>query len=146
MSRIYLASSWRNMAQPATVLALRGAGHEVYDFRNPRPGDDGFHWSEIDPEWLAWDGASFRAAPAHPIARAGFASDFAALRWAEVGVLLLPCGRSAHLEAGYLAGAGKPLYVLLAEHQEPELMYGLATGLYLGVDELLAALSTAVPS
>jgi hypothetical protein len=128
------------MAQPATVLVLRGAGHEVYDFRNPRPGDDGFHWSGIDPAWQAWDGGSFRAALAHPLARVGFASDFAALRWAEVGVLLLPCGRSAHLEAGYFAGAGKPLYVLLAEHQEPELMYGLATGLCLSVGGLLDTL------
>ncbi len=35
MSDIYLASSWRNDLQPEVLLALRDAGHAVYDFRNP---------------------------------------------------------------------------------------------------------------
>jgi len=48
---IYVASSWRNTHQPSVVAALREAGHDVYDFRNPRPGDHGFHWSMIDPDW-----------------------------------------------------------------------------------------------
>ena len=52
--RIYVASSWRNEArQQATVHALRGAGHEVYDFRNPAPGDTGFSWRQCaTPEQL----------------------------------------------------------------------------------------------
>ena len=37
--KIYVASSWRNLLQPGIVLALRRCGHEVYDFRNPAPGD-----------------------------------------------------------------------------------------------------------
>lgn len=45
---IYVASSWRCEWQPAVVAALREAGYEVYDFRNP-PGNTGFHWSSIDP-------------------------------------------------------------------------------------------------
>ena len=49
MARIYVASSWRNTLQPGVVAALRGDGHEVYDFRNPAPGVKGFAWSEIDP-------------------------------------------------------------------------------------------------
>ena len=36
--RIYLASSWRNPAQPAFVKHLREAGHEVYDFRTTGHG------------------------------------------------------------------------------------------------------------
>lgn len=42
--RIYLASSWRNAAQPGLVALLRSWGHEVYDFRNPAPGETGFAW------------------------------------------------------------------------------------------------------
>ena len=38
MARIYVASSWRNKYQPEVVAALRKAGHEVYDFRNPKDG------------------------------------------------------------------------------------------------------------
>lgn len=36
MTRIYVASSWRNKYQPEVVAALRKAGHKVYDFRNPK--------------------------------------------------------------------------------------------------------------
>lgn len=43
--RIYVASSWRCPDQQAVVQALRDAGHEVYDFRNP-PEATGFaEWS-----------------------------------------------------------------------------------------------------
>lgn len=37
MSRIYVASSWRNPYQPGIVDLLRMHGHKAYDFRNP-PG------------------------------------------------------------------------------------------------------------
>ena len=49
--KIYVASSWRNIFQPSIVLCLKKMGHEVYDFRNPKDGDKGFHWSEIDSDW-----------------------------------------------------------------------------------------------
>ena len=124
--KIYVASSWRNQTQPFLVDALERQGHEVYDFRNPRPGDIGFHWSEIDPAWKTWTTDEFKEALGHPIAVNGFASDWEAMRWADVCVLVLPCGRSAHLEAGYFVGAGKPLHILLSDG-EPELMYRMAT-------------------
>jgi len=142
VSRIYLASSWRNRYQPEVVAALREAGHEVYDFRNPAPGNPGFHWSEIDPNWENWRASHFRAhLLSSPIADAGFGADWGAMRWADTGVLLLPCGRSAHLEAGYFVGAGKPLHILIAELPEPELMYRMATSICLTLDELLAAVA-----
>lgn len=133
---IYVASSWRNDRQPEIVAALRRAGHEVYDFRNPRPGNDGFRWTEIDPDWQRWTPEQYRQALTHPVAEDGFRSDFDAMRWADAGVLVMPCGRSAHLEAGYFVGAGKPLYILVSE-AEPELMYKMATAICLTVDELL---------
>jgi hypothetical protein len=38
-----------------------------------------------------------------------------------------PCGRSAHLEAGWAIGQGKPTAILLHEDKfEPELMYRMA--------------------
>ncbi len=127
MRRIYVASSWRNPEHPFVVATLKQLGHEVYDFRNPRTGDTGFAWSEIDPEWLAWEPYPYRDALAHPIAQAGFASDFRAMEWADTFVLVLPCGRSAHLEAGWAIGAGKPTALLLHEDKfEPELMYLMA--------------------
>jgi hypothetical protein len=111
-------------------------GHEVYDFRNPAPGDKGFAWSEIDPNWLNWTPEEFCAALRHPVAQDGFAKDAQALARCRVCVLVLPCGRSAHLEAGWAAGSGKPVFFLMLEPNEPELMYLLGTKILTGIDEL----------
>jgi hypothetical protein len=140
VSRIYVASSWRNPHQPTVVAILRDTGHEVYDFRNPRPGDHGFHWSAIDPAWQRWSPATYVDALQHPVSQAGFASDWGAMKWADTGVLVLPSGRSAHIEAGYFVGAGKPLHILLTDEQEPELMYLMANSISLNIEELIERL------
>ena len=140
--RIYLASSWRNPSQPAYVPLLRQVGHEVYDFRNPAPGNDGFRWTEIDPDWLNWTPEKYsQLVRTHPVARAGFMLDQQALDWCDTCVLLLPCGRSAHLEAGYAAGQGKRVIVYLtADKFEPELMYLLCNAIVTTDEQLLRAL------
>src|ERR1017187_8307363 len=120
---IYVASSWRNYLQPAIVLALRRCGHDVYDFRNPAPGNKGFAWSEIDPNWESWTPAENRAALQHPVAKAGYALDIGALKACDAAVLVLPCGRSASWEFGYAMGQGKRGAVVQLEAFEPELMY-----------------------
>lgn len=141
--RIYLASSWRCQDQPRVVVLLREAGHEVYDFRNPAPGNTGFAWSAIDPDWLGWEPKAFAKLLWHPVARAGFTLDKAALDWCDTCVLLLPCGRSAHLEAGYAAGQGKlTIFYLSPDRFEPELMYLLGHGCVTTDDELLSALAS----
>jgi len=119
---IYVASSWRNNIQPEVVQALREAGHQVYDFKNP-PGRSGFAWSEIDINWQLWTAKQYIKALEHPIAVAGYNLDFNAMIWADVCVLVLPSGRSAHSEAGWFAGSNKPVIVLTDDSQEPELMY-----------------------
>jgi len=138
--RIYVASSWRNEQQPAVVAALRGLGAEVYDYKNPAPGNHGFHWSAIDPAWKAWSPERFREALDHPIADGGFACDMTALYGCDVCVLVLPSGRSAHLEAGHAAGAGKKVIVLLAPG-EPELMYKMTDYLCTSIDEVCSVVS-----
>ena len=59
---IYLASSWRNTYYPDVLAALRAAGHDVYDFRNPGDGTDGFKWSKIDPLYGLGSGGISRTA------------------------------------------------------------------------------------
>ena len=121
--RIYLASSWKNERQPEVLAALRADGHEVYDFRNPAPGDNGFSWREIGVP-SAWTAKVFaNEVLDHPIAARGFNYDMAALEACSVCVLLLPCGRSAHLELGQAVGAGKLTIVYMPALEEPELMY-----------------------
>ena len=121
--RIYLASSWRNNLQPVVLAGLRAGGHEVYDFRNPEPGETGFAWSAIDPNWKEWTTEQFKEALKHPLAQKGHRLDQTAMDWCNVCVLLLPSGSSAHLEAGYCSGQGKATFVYAPSMREPELMY-----------------------
>lgn len=124
MKKIYLASSWRNLYQPTVLAALRAAGHEVYDFKNPTPGNSGFGWQQCDPDLKSdLTVERMRRVLAHPVAQAGFDCDYNAMKWADCCVLLLPSGMSAHLEAGWFAGMGKPVAVIAPEIREPELMY-----------------------
>lgn len=138
--RVYVASSWRNEDQPAVVSTLRAASHEVYDFRNPEPGDHGFDWAEIDPDWQNWTSAEFLKGLDHPAAQRGFKLDRCAMQWAEVFLLLLPCGRSAHLELGWAVGARKITVVLLNDECEPELMYKLVDHICVDLAEVVAFL------
>lgn len=142
MHKIYVASSWRNDFQQEVVRALREAGNEVYDFKNPREGDHGFHWSEIDSSWKSWTPDKYVQALNHDLCSSGFKSDFDAMKWADTCVLVLPCGRSAHLEGGYFTGANKKLHILLDEKGfEPELMYLMATSLSSSLPELMSKLA-----
>ena len=137
--KIYLATSWRNERQPGILMFLREHGHEVYDFRHPKPGDNGFSWGQIAEAWRGWEPKEFREALKSPIAEGGFKNDWDAMEWAEACVLLLPCGRSAHIEAGYFVGAKKRLVILLAPG-EPELMYKMTPHICVTTEEMLAAL------
>lgn len=143
--RIYVASSWRNQRIDVVIEALRAIGHEVYDFR----ADGGFAWSQIDPEYAS---AGFVAeTPAntylrlveHPVARDGFARDLKHMEWADTFVMVLPCGKSAHLETGWAAGRGLETFVLLEDPMQPELMYGLLGTLCADLPELLGAVGFA---
>ncbi len=138
MAHIYVASSWRCPTQPGVVQALRDAGHEVYDFRNPPGGATGFAWSEVDPAWLDWSIDTYRNLLDHPRAVEGFGNDLEAMEWADTFVLVLPCGRSAHLELGWAVGQGLRTAILLSQDGfEPELMYRMVDHLAVSTEELV---------
>lgn len=105
--KIYVASSWRCARQRDVVLALRKQGHEVYDFKNPVEGEHGFSWVEIDQNYKTWNVPQYIDALNHPISVHGFNRDHEAMEWATMFILVLPCGRSAHLELGWACGKGK---------------------------------------
>lgn len=145
---VYVASSWRNPVQPSVCRALADKGIDHYDFRNP-PGGEGFSWRMVEPTrtlsvpavevgtgklidvpvTVAAKGTDhvpvqqYLRMVHHPRATQGFQSDFDAMHRADTFVLLLPCGKSAHLELGWAVGAGKRTAILLEEPVEPELMY-----------------------
>jgi hypothetical protein len=150
---IYVASSWSNQLQPRVVEALRSQGHHVYDFKYPDGTPDrGFRWTDTDLEHAnPVDGeppaiglvsaADYVAALTHPAAMHGFQRDFNAMVAADTFVLVLPCGRSAHLELGWAVGAGKRTAILLDDPCTPELMYKMVDRVSTGLDDLVGWLA-----
>jgi hypothetical protein len=138
--KIYVASSWRNAYYEGVVKALREAGHDVYDFRNPPSGDEGFKWSKVSEDYMEWSPAEYREQLEHPMAVRQFKNDIMAMESCDTCVLVLPCGRSAHTEAGWFAGRGCRVLAYIPERQEPELMYKLFDAVCCTMDEVIAAL------
>jgi hypothetical protein len=140
LSRIYVASSWRNKHQPDVVSFLKEAGHRVYDFRHPGLVA-GFRWTDCDPEYEGWTSEMYRyVLTTNPRAAQGYALDRRAMQWADACVLVTPSGPSAHLEAGYFHGASKRLVIYIPEKIDPDLMYLMADDVCLTRDEVLRAL------
>jgi hypothetical protein len=137
--KIYVASSWKNIYQPSVVNALRNAGHEVYDFRDSR----GFRWSDIIPieDTVGMTSNEVVQLLSHPVARFAFDRDMDALKACDACVLVMPCGRSAHLELGWAQGAGKLTFVILGEKQEPDLMHLMAYRIVSSVDNVISYLA-----
>ena len=125
MAKIYVASSWRNQYYPDVLKKLREYGHEVYDFRNPPHNHGAFMWKDVDPEFDKWNVNQYKQGLQHPSSERQFQADLDALNWADTCLLVLPCGRSAHTEAGWMKGSGKKVIVYIPEMQEAELMYKL---------------------
>lgn len=139
--KLYIASSWRNQHYPSVVESLRSAGFDVYDFRNPGPGEEPFKWEFVGDDWLDWTPEQYREKLKHPRSERQFGNDLRAMESCDACVLVLPCGRSAHTEAGWFAGRGRKVIVLIPEKQEPELMYKLFDGVACNVDEVIAKLA-----
>ena len=150
--KLYIASSWR-LEKGLLQLAksLRSHHHEVDCFCDPSSGRYVFHWSEFSGPGVTkeeaerlrfkYDAKSF--IDDHRVQRA-FDEDKAWLDWAEGVVLVVPSGRSAHLEAGYAVGQGKPIWVWgLFPKGEFDVMYRFADGLFRAEDlpEMLKAIA-----
>uniref|UniRef100_A0AB33J8U6 Nucleoside 2-deoxyribosyltransferase n=1 Tax=Prevotella sp. GTC17259 TaxID=3236795 RepID=A0AB33J8U6_9BACT len=138
--KLYIASSWKNGYYPDVVRQLRDQGFEVYDFRNPPSGNAGFKWHLVGEDWQEWTPEQYREQLHHPLAERQFKNDVEAIGSCDVCVLVLPCGRSAHTEAGWFAGAGKPVIAYIPEKVEPELMYRLFTAVCCSMDEVTEVL------
>ena len=140
MAKIYVASSWRNPYYQEVVKRLKAEGHDVYDFRNPPHGGAGFHWTDVDPNAPNWTFGQYANGLHHPLAEKQFHADLDALEWADTCVLILPCGRSAHTEAGWMAGKGKRVVAYIPEMVEPELMYKLFDQVVGSLEDLVKSL------
>src|SRR3990167_1030837 len=118
--KIYLIGALKNPNIPFIANLLRRKGYEVFDdWFSPGKNAD-----ECWQEYETTRGRSYKQALHGAHARHIFEFDKRHLDDADIGILVMPSGRSGHLELGYLAGQGKPTFVLFDE--EParyDLMY-----------------------
>jgi len=140
MKKIYLASSWKNESAVKEMAAyLRGKGFEVDDFTDDSRGRYVFRAADL-PGIEKLDARSLLQ---HEPARRAYEQDKQMLDWADVVVLMLPAGRSAHLEAGYAKGTGKRLLIFhpVFPPGEYDVMYGFADLITDDPQELVACLT-----
>ena len=131
---IYLIGSLRNPEVPKIGKALREeTGYEVFDdwFAGGPEADDA--WKRYEQErGHIYDEALQGFAANHV-----FEYDYYHLNRASMGVLILPAGKSGHLELGYLIGQGKPGFILLDDVDRWDVMYRLANSVYSDLPSLV---------
>jgi len=126
MKKIYIATSWK-MEKYARVAAkqLKTKGHEVDCFCDESSGRFIFSVEELDGMPIdSFNAISFLNTEQ---AQKAFKEDKKWIDWCDTLIMLLPCGKSAHLEAGYAKGLGKE--VIIAGDFPPgefDVMYGFA--------------------
>jgi hypothetical protein len=119
---IYLIGSLRNPQVPVIAEKLRYAGLDVFD--------DWFAAGpEADDKWRDYErgrGRSFKEALRGYAARNVFRFDRTHLERARAVVLVLPAGKSGHLELGWALGKGKPGFILVDSPERWDVMYQFA--------------------
>ena len=129
--KIYVASSWKNPYVSSILTLLRRLRHEVYDFKASGP----FNWVATE-DYEIWTPTHCREQLDKPEPSIAFNLDMNALKQCEALLLVSPCGRSAHLEAGYAVAAGKITAAFIPETQKPELMYKMFNDVLVSMSEL----------
>ncbi len=132
---VYIIGSLRNPAVPETAAKLRDFGFDVFD-------DWYAAGPEADDKWREYErnrGRSYEDALKGYAAQHVFQYDRSHLDRCEAAILVLPAGRSGHLELGYFIGQGKPGYILLdGEYDRWDVMYAFATGVFRDVHDIIA--------
>lgn len=135
---IYLIGSLRNPEIPKIANTIRAKGFEVFDdwFAAGEKADDS--WRDYEKQ----RGHSYKEALAGYAAKHVFAFDKLHLNRCDGAVLVMPAGKSGHLELGYVSGIGKPAWVLFDSVPERyDVMTQFATaGACFSEEELLTSL------
>src|ERR1017187_5246891 len=136
--KIYLIGSLRNPNVLEMGNLLRKNDFDVFD-------DWMAAGSMADDAWRDYEkqrGHSYVEALAGIAAQHVFDFDKKHLESSDVAVLLMPAGKSAHIELGYMLGRGKYGFVLFDKEPERyDVMYKFATGVFFDSKDLIAALT-----
>lgn len=127
----------KNSRVPEVAMALRAIGLDVFDDWYAA----GKHADRIWQRYEKARGRSYIEALYGSHADAAFGMDHAHLCRATTGVLVLPAGRSAYMEAGWLAGRDVPVHVLMeGEPKRWDLMLRFAGPVHTSLESLVAAM------
>lgn len=123
---LYLIGSLRNEEVPKIAATLRDTGLDVFDdwFAAGPEADD--YWKKYEEA----RGRSYVEALRGYAARHVFEFDRHHLDRCDSALLVLPAGKSGHLELGYVAGSGKPIFILLDRPDRWDVMYLFATEVF----------------
>lgn len=138
LESLYLIGSLRNdEAVTAFANKLQAAiGIEVYaSWASCGPNADDY-WKKYEEA----RGADYQTALNGWSATNVFAHDKMHLDRTSGAVMLLPCGKSCHLELGYTIGRGKPGWILLDSPDRWDVMYRFATDRCLDFDALVKSI------
>jgi hypothetical protein len=120
MSKIYLVGALKNDNIPKLAASLRSDGHDVFDDWFSA----GIHADTIWKDYEQNRGRTYIQALRAPVAEKNFSFDVDNIEASDTVILVLPAGRSAHLELGYAAGLRKDTHILLdCEYDRWDLMY-----------------------
>ena len=137
---IYLAGSLKNQIDiPQLANDIKALGIEPFcDWLSPGEHADQ-HWREYSQRrGLTYANALKSYAATHI-----YEFDRHHLDRCDAIALLMPAGKSAHMEFGYMIGARKPGFILFDEEPEKwDVMYQFATGIFFNRADLLAELKT----
>lgn len=123
----------RNPVIPKIANRFRGLGFDVFD--------DWFSPGELaDEKWKSYEnlrGRSYIEALQGHHARHVFEFDKFHIDQSDIGILILPAGRSGHLELGYMKGKGKHCFILLEPESERfDIMYKFADAVFANIEDL----------
>ena len=131
---VYVIGSLRHPRVRQVAAALRALKIEVFDDWHAAGPEADDIWQQYEQE----RGHTFREALAGKAAQNTWHYDKRNLDASSAGVLVMPAGKSGHLELGYLIGQGKPGYILLeAEPERWDIMYAFAAGVHYDVNEII---------
>ena len=131
--QIYIIGSLRNEKIPHIANELRKLGFIVFDdWFSPGP--------EADEFWRKYEkvrGSTYKQALTNFAATHVFEFDKHHIDKSDIGVLIMPAGKSGHLELGYMIGQGKPGFIFFEEEPERwDVMHQFATHICVTMKEL----------
>jgi len=137
----FIASRYRNKNEVLDLARkLRQKGKTVYCFIESEASIKNLGDLDANAEDAMKKFESITNWATSPAVREVFEMDMEALKNSETVILLLPAGKSAHLEAGVAYGLGKNL-ILIGDQKEAESLYLIFNRFYPDIDSFIASMS-----